>query len=229
MWGTERDYYNPINHSVASHTSLNQVVLFILKGSYQNILKYTICQILKSHCFVICIVCISVIATYVRNIHIDFRHNVFCMSVKPTCNWNAGDRIFFLWRQVLLHTGTGKVAIQCAVVSSQTSPASPQSSINTIWCLFLKLSSRALDAWDSLFPSLLVTFLFPCLFLWIQAHSVLCSDQALVFFLGPSLTSKTGLLIGCIILRRHLNKIGLTEGFLCRKCRAEEEISAHIL
>lgn len=53
------------------------------------------CEILKSHCFVICIVCVSVIATRVRNIHFDFRRNVFYMSVKPACNRNVGVQNFF--------------------------------------------------------------------------------------------------------------------------------------
>jgi len=49
-----------------------------------------------------------------------------------TCQWNLpvikmqGTQILSLWRQVLLHIATGRVAKQCATVSSQTSPTSPQ-------------------------------------------------------------------------------------------------------
>jgi hypothetical protein len=39
----------------------------------------------------------------------------------------------------------------------------------------------------------------------------------------------TGLLTGHNTLQRHLHLMGLTDSPLCRKCGAEEEISAHIL
>jgi hypothetical protein len=45
------------------------------------------------------------------------------------------------------------LAVQSAAVSSQTSPASPQTSFKTIQCLFLNLSNHPLDALNSLFPS----------------------------------------------------------------------------
>jgi hypothetical protein len=77
-----------------SHLSKSSSFIYI-KRFLPKILKYTICEILKSLCFIICIVCVSVIATCVCNIHTDFRHNVFYMSVKPTCNRNAGDLNFF--------------------------------------------------------------------------------------------------------------------------------------
>jgi hypothetical protein len=74
-----------------------------------------------------CIVCASVIATCVCNIYVDFRHSVFYMSVKPASYRNTGDPNFFLCRQVLLQKGTERLAKHFAMVSSQTSPASPQS------------------------------------------------------------------------------------------------------
>jgi hypothetical protein len=39
----------------------------------------------------------------------------------------------------------------------------------------------------------------------------------------------TGLLTGHNTLRRHLHIMGLSDSPLCRKCRAEEETSAHVL
>jgi len=39
----------------------------------------------------------------------------------------------------------------------------------------------------------------------------------------------TGLLTGHNTLRRHLHLLGLLDSPLCRRCGAEEEISAHIL
>jgi hypothetical protein len=45
------------------------------------------------------------------------------------------------------------------MLPSQTSPALPQTSINTIWHLFLKLSNHPLDALNSIFPSFLVSSL----------------------------------------------------------------------
>jgi hypothetical protein len=67
--------------------------------------------------------------------------------------------------------------------------------------------------------------------------------QATELILGPSLGTKarllsfnrmqsravTGLLTGHNTLRRHHHLMGLTDSPLCRKCGAEDEISAHIL
>jgi hypothetical protein len=39
----------------------------------------------------------------------------------------------------------------------------------------------------------------------------------------------TGLLTGHNTLRRHLHIMGLSDSPFCRKCRAEEETSAHVL
>jgi hypothetical protein len=67
--------------------------------------------------------------------------------------------------------------------------------------------------------------------------------QARELILGPHIAVKTrllsfkrtqsrvviGLLTGHNTLRRHLHIMGLSDSPLCRKCRAEEEISAHVL